>query len=88
MTLAEGCVSYRSQQAVVSCQEELRICSTAETLSKNICLNIELFEKGDVQEARYNFIVLLGDLNACVGYEVIKDMVGKHDVPGRNKNGE
>ena len=29
-------------------------------------------------------IVLLGDLNACVGDEVIEDMIGRHRVPGRN----
>ena len=33
-------------------------------------------------------IVLLGDLNALVGDEVVKDMVGRHGVPGRNENGK
>ena len=33
-------------------------------------------------------IVLLGDLNARVGDEVIEDVVGRHEVSGRNENGE
>ena len=33
-------------------------------------------------------IVLLGDLNAGVGDEVVEDVVGRLRIPGRNGNGE
>ena len=33
-------------------------------------------------------MVVLGDLNARVGNEVIEGIVGRHGVPGRNKSGE
>ena len=33
-------------------------------------------------------MVVLGDLNARVGYEVIEGVVGRHGVPGRNENCE
>ena len=32
--------------------------------------------------------VVLGDLNARVGNEVIEGIVGRHGVPGRNESGE
>ena len=33
-------------------------------------------------------MVVLGDLNARVGNEVIEGIVGRHGVPGRNESGE
>ena len=33
-------------------------------------------------------MVVLGDLNARVGNEVIKGIVGRDGVPGRNESGE
>ena len=33
-------------------------------------------------------MVVLGDLNARVGNELIEGIVGQHGVPGRNKTGE
>ena len=33
-------------------------------------------------------MVVLGDLNARVGNEVIERIVGQHGVPGRNESGE
>ena len=33
-------------------------------------------------------MVVLGDLNARVGNEVIEGIVGRHEVPGRNESGE
>ena len=33
-------------------------------------------------------VVVLRDLNARVGNEVIEEMVGRHGVPGRNESGE
>ena len=33
-------------------------------------------------------IVLSGDFNACVGDEVVEDVVGRHGVLGRNENGK
>ena len=33
-------------------------------------------------------MVVLRDLNARVGNEVIERIVGRHGVPGRNENGE
>ena len=32
-------------------------------------------------------MVVLGDLNARVGNEVIEGIVGRHGVPGRNESG-
>ena len=34
------------------------------------------------------WVVVLGDLNARVGNEVIKVIVGRHGVPGKNESGE
>ena len=33
-------------------------------------------------------VVVLGDLNARVGNEIIEGIVGRHGVPGRNESGE
>ena len=33
-------------------------------------------------------VVRLGDLNARVGDEVVRDVIGRHGVPGRNESGE
>ena len=33
-------------------------------------------------------VVVLGDLNARVGNEVIEGIVGQHGVPGRNESGD
>ena len=33
-------------------------------------------------------MVVLGDLNARVGNEVVEGIVGRHGVPGRNDSGE
>ena len=33
-------------------------------------------------------VVVLGDLKARVGNEVIEGIVGRHGVPGRNESGE
>ena len=33
-------------------------------------------------------MVVLGDLNARVGNEVIERIVGRHGVPGRNESGK
>ena len=33
-------------------------------------------------------VVVLGNLNARVGNEVIEGIVGRHGVPGRNESGE
>ena len=33
-------------------------------------------------------MVVLGDLNARVGNEVIEEIVRRHGVPGRNESGE
>ena len=33
-------------------------------------------------------VVVLWDLNARVGNEVIEGIVGRHEVPGRNESGE
>ena len=35
-----------------------------------------------------NVSIVLLDLNACVGDEVVEDMVDRHRVAGRNENGE
>ena len=37
---------------------------------------------------RNESVVVLGDLNARVGNEVIEGIVGQHGVPGRNESGE
>ena len=37
---------------------------------------------------RNESVVVLGDLNARVGNEVIKGIVGRHGVPCRNESGE
>ena len=37
---------------------------------------------------RNESVVVLGDLNATVGNEVIEGIVGRHGVPGRNESGE
>ena len=37
---------------------------------------------------RNEWVVVLGDLNARVGNEVIEGIVGRHGVPGRNESGE
>ena len=37
---------------------------------------------------RNESVVVLGDLNAGVGNEVIAGIVGRHGVPGRNESGE
>ena len=37
---------------------------------------------------RNQSVVVLGDLNARVGNEVIEGIVGQHGVPGRNESGE
>ena len=37
---------------------------------------------------RTESVVVLGDLNARVGNEVIEGIVGRHGVPGRNESGE
>ena len=37
---------------------------------------------------RNESVVLLGDLNARVGNEVIEGIVGRHGVGGRNESGE
>ena len=37
---------------------------------------------------RNESVVVLGDLNAKVGNEVIEGIVGRHGVPGRNESGE
>ena len=37
---------------------------------------------------RNESVVVLGDLNARVGNEVIEGIVGRHGVPGRNESGE
>ena len=37
---------------------------------------------------RNESVVVLGDLNARVGNEVIEGIVGWHGVPGRNESGE
>ena len=47
----------------------------------------------DVDECLQSFganvnVVLLGDLNARVGNELVEGVVGRHGVPGRNENGE
>ena len=36
----------------------------------------------------YESVVVLGDLNARVGNEVIEGVVRRHGVPGRNESGE
>ena len=36
---------------------------------------------------RNESVVVLGDLNARVGNEVIEVIVGRHGVPGRNESG-
>ena len=36
---------------------------------------------------RNELVVVLGDLNARVGNEVIEGIVGRHGVPGRNESG-
>ena len=33
-------------------------------------------------------MVVLGDLNARVGNELIEGIVGQHGVPGKNESGE
>ena len=33
-------------------------------------------------------VVVLGDLNARVGNEVIEGIVGRHGLPGRNESGK
>ena len=38
--------------------------------------------------ARNESVVVLGDLNARVGNEVIEGIVGRYGVPGRNESGE
>ena len=37
---------------------------------------------------RNESVVVLGDLNATVGNEVIEGIVGRHGVPGRNESAE
>ena len=37
---------------------------------------------------RNESVVVLGDLNARVGNEVIEGIVGRHGVPGSNESGE
>ena len=37
---------------------------------------------------RNESVVVLGDLNARMGNEVIEGIVGRHGVPGRNESGE
>ena len=37
---------------------------------------------------RNKSVVVLGDLNARVGNEVIEGIVGQHGVPGRNESGK
>ena len=37
---------------------------------------------------RNESVVVLGDLNARVGNEVIEGIVGQHGVPGRNESGK
>ena len=37
---------------------------------------------------RNKSVVVLGNLNATVGNEVIEGIVGRHGVPGRNESGE
>ena len=37
---------------------------------------------------RNESVVVLGDLNARVGNEVIEGIVGRHGAPGRNESGE
>ena len=37
---------------------------------------------------RNESVVVIGDLNARVGNEVIEGIVGRHGVPGRNESGE
>ena len=37
---------------------------------------------------RKESVVVLGDLNARVGNEVIEGIVGRHGVPGRNESGK
>ena len=36
----------------------------------------------------YSMVVVLGDLNARVGNEVIEGIVGRHGVPGRSQRGK
>ena len=47
----------------------------------------------ELSECIWNFgrnesVIVLGDLNARVGNEVIEGIVGRHGVPGRNECGE
>ena len=38
--------------------------------------------------SKRNYVVVLGDLNARVSDGEVEGVVGKHGVPGENKNGE